>query len=197
MPLPDHVETTSERSAAMKGRPWLRLRPGQAGRACDDPAMLYAFTDGSTRGSYAAVLVQAGRTVKEECRWRPPTRTRNVGAEWDGFVLGLELAPPRARLTIVVDLLWIHAQLIDVRRTLDDEIVEKLERAKALISRKTLDLTLVHHDGHQTDASDFTRWNARADELCDAKAREHAAPAKKGPTRTTKKKATPKRRERT
>jgi hypothetical protein len=180
MPLPDHVETTSERSAAMKGRPWLRLR---AGRACDDPRSVYAFTDGSTRGSYAAVLVQRGALLKEEARWRPPTPTRNVGAEWDGFVLGLELAPPKAKLTIVVDLLWIHAQLIDVRRTLDAEIVEKLERARALISKKTLELTLVHHDGHQTDDSDFTRWNARADELCDARAREHAAPKKKAPKR--------------
>ena len=183
MPLLDHVETTSERSAAMKGRPWLRLR---AGRACDDPATLYAFTDGSTRGSYAAVLVQAGRAVKEECRWRPPTPTRNVGAEWDAFVLGLELAPPRARLTIVVDLLWIHAQLIDVRRTLDAELVEKLERARALVSKKQLELTLVHHDGHQTDDSDFTRWNARADALCDAKAREHAPAKTKAPPKGTR-----------
>ena len=125
--------------------------------------------------------------MQEECRWRPPTPTRNVGAEWDAFVLGLWLAPPRARLTIVVDLLWIHAQLIDVRRTLDAEIVEKLERARALISKKTLELTLVHHDGHQTDASDFTRWNARADALCDAKARENAPPAKKTPTKGKRK----------
>jgi hypothetical protein len=168
MSLPDHVETTSERSAAIKGRPWLRLR---ASRACDDPAMLYAFTDGATRGSYAAVLVRPGGSVQEECRWRPPTRTRNVGAEWDGFVLGLELAPPGARLTVVVDLLWVHAQLIGVRRTVDPEIVEKLAQAKAIVEAKRLDLVLVHHDGHQKDASDFTRWNARSDALCDAKAR--------------------------
>lgn len=190
MPLPDHVETTSERSAGMKNRPWLKLR---ASRACDDPAQVYAFTDGSTRGSYAAVLVRAG-VAQEEARWSPPTKTRNVGAEWSGFVLGLELAPPRVKLTVVVDLLWIHAQLIDVRATKEPEIVEKLARAKALIAEKQLELTLVHHDGHQTDASDFTRWNARADELCDAKAKEQApgatkpppskeAPAKKAPAK--------------
>jgi hypothetical protein len=167
VPLPDHVETTSERSAGMKNRPWLRLR---ASRACDEPGMIYAFTDGATRGSYAAVLVRGGELLKEECRWRAPTRTRNVGAEWDGFLLGLELAPAKAKLTVVVDLLWIHAQLIGVRNTIDEEIVEKLERAKATIASKRLDLALVHHDGHQTDASDFTRWNARADALCAARA---------------------------
>jgi hypothetical protein len=185
MALPDHVETTSERSAGMKNRPWLRLR---ASRACDDPTMLYAFADGSTRGSYAAVLVRPGGAIQEEARWRPPTRTRNVGAEWDGFLLGLELAPPGAKLTIVVDLLWIHAQLIDVRATHDAEIQEKLARAKALISEKRLALTLVHHDGHQEDASDFTRWNARADALCDAKAREQAPGATKPPAAAKSKK---------
>jgi hypothetical protein len=113
MPLPDHVLTTSERSAAIKGRPWLRLLRE---RRCLEG--LYMFTDGSTLGSYAAVLVNpATGRVEEAARWRPPTKTRNVGAEWDGLVLGLELLPVRARATMVVDLLWIHAQLIGVRRT--------------------------------------------------------------------------------
>jgi hypothetical protein len=168
MPLPDHVWTTSERSAGMKGRPWLRFR--EARTCCE--ADIYIFTDGSTKGSYAAVVVDArGQVIAEECRWRAPTKTRNVGAEWDAFVLGLELAPPGVRLTIVVDLLWIHAQLIGVRKTHEPEIVEKLERARRLIDEKRLDLVLVHHDGHQEDASDFTRWNARADALCTAKAK--------------------------
>lgn len=172
MPLPDHVWTTSPRSAGMKGRPWLRYREA---RACCEPG-LFVFSDGSTKGSYAAVLVDAaGRLVREEVRWRAPTKTRNVGAEWDAFVLGLELGPADAKLTAVVDLLWVHAQLIGVRRTLEPEIVEKLERARRLIEEKRLELVLVHHDGHQEDASDFTRWNARADELCSAKARAKGA----------------------
>jgi hypothetical protein len=156
MPLPDHVLTTSERSAAIKGRPWLRLLRE---RRCLEG--LYMFTDGSTLGSYAAVLVNpATGRVEEAARWRPPTKTRNVGAEWDGLVLGLELLPVRARATMVVDLLWIHAQLIGVRRTVHAEIIEK-----------ELGLVLVHHDGHQADASDFTRGNARADASCAEAAR--------------------------
>lgn len=175
MPLPDHVETTSERSAAIAGRPWLRLR---SERRCVD--RLHVFTDGSTLGSYAAVLVDpATGRAEEAARWRAPTRTRNVGAEWDGFVLGLELLPPRSRATVVVDLLWIHAQLIGVRRTVDEEIVAKLERARRLIEEKRLDLELVHHDGHQTDASDYTRWNTRADALCAQAAAAHAPPKKR------------------
>ena len=171
MAIPDHVLTTSERSAAIKGRPWLRLLRE---RRCREG--LYVFTDGSTLGSYAAVLVNAATDgVDEAARWRPPTKTRNVGAEWDGFILGLELLPVKAHATMVVDLLWIHAQLIGVRRTLDAEIVDKLARARQLIEEKELELVLVHHDGHQADASDFTRWNARADALCAEAARRCGA----------------------
>ena len=167
MPLPDHILTTSERAAAIKGRPWLRLLRE---RRCLEG--VYVFSDGSTLGSYAAVLVDpATNRVEEASRWRRPTKTRNVGAEWDGFVLGLGLLPVKARATMVVDLLWIHAQLIGVRRTVDAEIVEKLARARQLIEEKQLELVLVHHDGHQADASDFTRWNARADASCAAAAR--------------------------
>jgi hypothetical protein len=167
MPLPDHVLTTSERSVAIKGRPWLKLLRE---RRC--LGGLYVFTDGSTLGSYAAVLVdRATGRVDEAARWRPPTETRNVGAEWDGFILGLELLPVKASATMVVDLLWIHAQLIGVRRTVHAEIVEKLARARQLIEDKELELVLVHHDGHQADASDFSRWNARADASCAAAAR--------------------------
>jgi hypothetical protein len=167
MALPDHVWTTSERSAAIKGRPWLKLLRE---RRC--LGGLYVFTDGSTLGSYAAVLVDpATDRVEEAARWRPPTETRNVGAEWDGFILGLELLPVKARATMVVDLLWIHAQLIGVRRTVHAEIVEKLARARQLIEEKELELVLVHHDGHQADASDFSRWNARADASCAEAAR--------------------------
>jgi hypothetical protein len=159
--LPQHIETTSERSAAIKGRPWLRFRRD---RSCCEG--LHVFTDGSTLGSYAAVLVDPTGRVEESSRWRQPTRTRNVGAEWDGFLLGLELLPEKTRATIVVDLLWIHAQLIGVRRTIDDEIVKKLNEARRLIEEKQFELVLVHHDGHQKDASDFPRWNAHADALC-------------------------------
>lgn len=166
-PLPDHVETTSERSAAMKGRPWLRFR---SERSCRQG--LHVFTDGSTLGSYAAVLVDpATGRVEEASRWREPTPTRNIGAEWDGFLLGLELLTEKTRATVVVDLLWIHAQLIGVRRTIDAEILTKLGKARRLIDEKELELVLVHHDGHQRDASDFTRWNARADALCAEAAR--------------------------
>lgn len=168
MAFPDHVWTTSERSAGMKGRPWLRYR---AGRDCVEPR-IYAFTDGSSRGSYAAVLVHPGGSSEQQVHWREPTKTRNVGAEWDAFVLGLEMSPKAARLTSVVDLLWIHAQLIGVRDTIEPEIVQKLERAKRLIETRELDLVLVHHDGHQKDASDFTKWNAVADRLCSSMADE-------------------------
>lgn len=159
----------------MKGRPWLRLLRE---RRCAEG--LYLFTDGSSLGGHAAVLVDpATGEVEERSRWRAPTKTRNVGAEWNGFVLGLELLPERSRATIVVDLLWIHAQLIGVRRTIEPEIVKKLARARRLIEEKALELALVHHDGHQSDDSDFTRWNTRADALCAAAKARPARPKRR------------------
>ena len=59
--------------------------------------------------------------------------------------------------------------------TVHAEIVEKLARTRQVIEERGLDLVLVHHDGHQADASDFTRWNARADASCAEAARQRGA----------------------
>lgn len=176
MPLPDHVLTTSQRSAGMNGRPWLRF---QRRRFCGD-GRWHIFTDGSSKGAYAAVVVgPAGDVQLELSEWRQPTKTRNIGGEWNGLLLGLRAAPEHGRVTIVCDLLWVHAQLIGVRKTVEPETQTQLAVAHRLIADKHLDVVLIHHDGHQKDDSDFTRWNVLADTLCAKKNKEieAAAPA--------------------
>lgn len=169
MPLPDHVLTTSLRSAGMKGRPWLKF---QERRSCDD-GRWHIFTDGSSKGSYAAVIVNpAGVVANKLVEWRPPTHTRNIGGEWNGLLLGLRASPRGGRVAIVTDLLWVHAQLIGVRQTIEPETQAQLAVAHRLVHELGLDVILIHHDGHQKDESDYTRWNTLADSLCRAENKE-------------------------
>ncbi len=176
MPLPDHVLTTSERSAGMSGRPWLKFSER---RSCDD-GRWHIFTDGSSKGAYAAVVVNpAGVVAHELVEWKEPTHTSNVGGEWNGLLLGLRASPESGRVAIVVDLLWVHAQLIGVRQTIEPETQEQLAEAHRLVHELKLDVVLIHHDGHQKDNSDFTRWNTRADALCATKNKEMVPPKAK------------------
>ncbi len=168
------VQTTSRESFEKPGRShWLDYREG---RSCNDPKCLYVFTDGSSLGSYAAVFVTVerdGLKTLERVKWSPPTSTRNMGAEWRGLVLALSHAPSDARLVVVSDLLWIGATLVGARQVRDAELVALATEAKALIAECGLDVTFVHHEGHQEDESHFTRFNAMSDELCKEEAKKH------------------------
>ena len=164
--LPDHVLTTSPKSFGKNGRQWLRLTNDRELRA----GLWHVFTDGSSLGSRAAVVVSPDGEVTRHSEWEPPTKTRNIGTEWEGLLLGLRAAPHGVRLVIVVDLLWVHAQLVGCRRTLEPETKIQLAEAKRLVDYKRLDLVLIHHEGHQEDDSAFTRWNVEADRLCTEKA---------------------------
>lgn len=171
-----HVLTTSHESATKKGRSsWLSFLPA---RDCLDRSSLYVFTDGSSEGSFAAIFVDPSdpkSSTEEHVEFRPPTETRNMGAEWNGLVLGLERAPRGTKLVVVSDLLWLGAWMVGKRKAEHPEVVAALARAKLLIQEKGLDVRFVHHEGHQKDDSSFTRWNCRADELCKKKAKEVVA----------------------
>lgn len=166
------VLTTSRESAGKKGRShWLDFL---LSRGCTDRSSIYVFTDGSSSGSFAAVFVcptHQETALEEHARFKPPTETRNMGAEWNGLLLGLELAPKGEKLVVVSDLLWLGAWLVGARRAEHPEVVAAIARAKALVAERELEVRLVHHEGHQRDRSDFTRWNRRADELCKAATR--------------------------
>ncbi len=173
MTIQPRVQTTSRDSFEKKGRShWLDFRES---RSCDDPKSLYVFTDGSSLGSYATVFVSVepgGLKTLERVKWSPPTSTKNMGAEWRGMILALSHAPSDAKLIVVSDLLWLCAWLVGARKAEDPEIVGLLAEAKTLVNECNLDVTLVHHEGHQKgDPSDFTRFNTRADELCKEEAK--------------------------
>lgn len=172
----DRVFTTSLESAKKKGRSaWLSYLPA---RACLDRSSLYAFTDGSSKGSYAAVFVDpsAPDVAREEfVEFEPPTSTRNMGAEWRGLLLALRMSPEGIRLVVVSDLLWLGAWMVGVRNAEHPETIEFIDAAKQVIENRGLAVRFVHHGGHQDDDSHFTRWNKRADELCRTKAKAEAA----------------------
>lgn len=163
------VFTTSRESATKKGRSsWLSYLPA---RNCLDKTSLYAFTDGSSKGSYAAVFVDpdAPDVAREEfVEFEPPTKTKNMGAE---FLLALRSSPEGIRLVVVSDLLWLGAWMVGARKAEDPEIVGLLDSSRQTIETRGLAVRFVHHEGHQDDDSHFTRWNSRADELCKAKAK--------------------------
>ena len=167
------VLTTSRESAGKKGRSsWLSFLQT---RDCLDRSSLYVFTDGSSKGSFAAIFVDPSdpkSSVEEHVEFKAPTETRNMGAEWNGLLLGLERAPRGTKLVVVSDLLWLGAWMVGKRGAEHPEVVAALERANLLIHENGLEVRFVHHEGHQKDESQFTRWNCRADELCKEKAKE-------------------------
>jgi hypothetical protein len=178
------VLTTSHESATKKGRAgWLDFLPS---RSCADKSAIYVFTDGSSKGSYAAVIVDPSDPLassEEHTEFREPTDTANMGAEWKGLLLGLEHAPRGTGIVLVSDLLWLGAWIVGARNAEHPETISGIARAKELVLERGLELRLVHHEGHQKDDSHFTRWNRRADELCKAKAKEAAKAAKEAAAR--------------
>ena len=132
----------------------------------EDLADLYGFTDGSSTGSYAAVLIDKEGRISEHSRHVPQSQTRNVAAEIMAVGLALNFAPRGSRVVIVSDYmgtgLWLHGcygfKCADSTR--------RIRLLLHLIAARKLSVDFIHHRGHQADQSDFTIYNNRADELC-------------------------------
>ena len=129
---------------------------------------LYVFTDGSSLGGYGAVIVTRDRATKLAGH-QAVTSTRNVGAELNGFLLGLENAPPNSEIVVVSDYLGVAAWMTGHWKIKDSEVRAKIERAMAIAEERDLLLSFIHHAGHQRDDSAFTWWNSVADRLCDGR----------------------------
>lgn len=157
------AESTQLSTAKGKYSKWVAHRASRDA----DPAMTWIFTDGSTTGRHAAVIVHKGGGVIQRLTGRAPrTSTRNVGAELNGMLLGLRHAPRGERVVVVSDYLGIAAWMTGNWKINDPEVRSKVEKAKAIIEDRGLTASFVHHAGHQSDASDFTRYNCEADALC-------------------------------
>lgn len=157
------METTKDSSAKQPGRRgWLRFRES---RTCTDDR-IWIFTDGSTSGWHAAKIVQPGKEVRSLCRLIPMTATRNVGAELNGFLLGIKHAPEGSHVTVVSDFLNIGAWMVGAYNVNGEEVAEKIARAHEIIESSRLTVSFCHHGGHQKDHSHFTHFNNGADVLC-------------------------------
>lgn len=161
------VETTNERTSTLKGREWVKYRPCR--KAAHD-GRTWVFSDGSSTGFHSAVIVHdRGKVVRRLTRLRGPDHTRNVGAELDGALLGLEHCAPGSKVVLVSDFLGVAAWFTGAWSVRDQAVADRVVEARTIVTEKKLSLTFVHHAGHQRDDSDLTRWNAEADRLCSGK----------------------------
>ena len=159
------VETTNPASAERAYRkPWIFLRTDRS--MTEDKT--WVFTDGSSSGWHAAKIVRPGIDVRSLCRFREPTRIRNVGAELNGFLLGLKHVEEHSTVVAVVDFLNVAAWMTGAYEIKDPEVREKIERGHRIVKENGLRLSFIHHAGHQKDSSHFTHFNDLADKLCTA-----------------------------
>jgi len=142
---------------------WVRFRQS---RECSADRV-WIFTDGGVKGKtagFGAVIVEG--TDAQFLQGRVPlTSTRNVGAELNGFLLGLRNVREGAEVTVVSDYLGIAAWMTGNWQIKDGEVRNAVSEAKQLIADKGLLVSFCHHKGHQKDESDFTKWNNYADRL--------------------------------
>lgn len=139
---------------------WIRLRKS---RGCDEDRT-WIFTDGSSLGGFAAVILR-GEEMLTVSDWRKPTPTKNIAAELNALVLGLREAQRGEKITVVSDYLGVAAWMTSNWKMKDQEVRTIVESAKDIVKSLELDVRYIHHGSHQTDDSDFTKMNNLVDKL--------------------------------
>ncbi len=139
---------------------WIRLRKS---RGCDEDRT-WIFTDGSSLGGFAAVILR-GEEMLTSADWKEPTPTKNIAAELNALVLGLREAKQGESVTIVSDYLGVAAWMTSNWKIKDQEVARIIKTAKTIVENLELDVRYIHHGSHQTDNSDFTRMNNLVDKL--------------------------------
>ena len=171
------VESTSKKTCSVPHQAkWVSFRESrscfqtaidQLGELAEDREQLtYAFTDGSSLGGFGCVLVRP-QDQESLSRWKKPDASRNVGAELEGFLLALDYAREGENLLIVSDYLGVAAWMTGNWKIKKEEVRWRIEKAKQIIEDKALMVRYCHHGGHQSDDSDFTRYNTLADRLAE------------------------------
>jgi len=169
------VQSTCPKTA---GTPWRKTRLRRDRRVTEAEWETYnmvAFTDGSSTGSYAAVL----RTVGLMTNWREyfvrhpdATPAKNVTAEVLGVALALKHVPERSRVLVVTDYIGTAHWLDGTFSLRCPFTLVCLRMILRLMLKRQLKVTMVHHRGHQKDPSQFTTYNNRADKLAGVDARK-------------------------
>lgn len=169
--MKDWMETTNPHTANVTyKKPWLRLRTDKSVK----PGSVWLFTDGSSTGWHAASLLVPGKYVRQIAKFAAKTPSRNIAAELNAAILGLErCGSGDGPVCVVHDYLGVGAWTIGAWKINNDEVREKVEKIKKIITDQKLDVSFIHHPGHLDkgkfkDDSEFTRWNCSTDRLCTA-----------------------------
>lgn len=174
------VQTTQAKTAtASQYSGHVRLRKGDRAKVVHNEGnRTWVFTDGASRGSFAAVVLRKDqRPIEVSRHWgKEALAQANVTAEIMGVVLGLKNATPDSKVTVVSDYIGTGCWLAGKWRIKNLDGMFRLRLLARVIRRRKLRVTFVHHKGHQTDDSEFTFWNNRADQLCEIAAEGEPSP---------------------
>lgn len=160
------AESTSEKTCKIPHQAkWIAFRESRACHVNGVP-LTYAFTDGSSLGGFGCIIVRP-QEQESLSRWKKPDASRNVGAELEGFLLALNYAREGENLLVVSDYLGVAAWMTGNWKIRREEVRWRIELARQIIEEKGLTVRYCHHAGHQSDDSDFTRYNTVADRLAE------------------------------
>jgi hypothetical protein len=167
------METTDLKTFKNYDPSWLKFRQDRH----MTPDRLWLSVDGATSGWHAAVIFVPNQYYRLLCKFAPFHPTRNIAAELNALLLGLENTPSNSKVTVIQDFIGCASWTIGAWNINSEAVLERVTKACKLIEEKNLDINFVHHAGHQNKKkkdrpvcnSDFTYWNVVADELCEAK----------------------------
>lgn len=151
---------------------WLKFRKDRSVKS----DAIYIFSDGSSSGWHGAVIIDPGKTIRYRSSFEE-TPNRNINAEFNGAILGLEAIVPNSKINLIHDLLGLGAWIIGAWKINKPAVKQKTDQIKNIIKDKNLDVSWVHHAGHQNKKkgerpicnSQFTHYNCQADQLCGSK----------------------------
>ena len=160
------VQSTSKKTA--KTYAWVKARSRSSMAVKPRGNRVWVFTDGASKGGYAAVLVTKTNLI--ECsRFMEPERLpmNNVTAEMMAVALGLRNCPLESEAWVVSDYLGTEGWLSENYKIKKADALLRLRLIVRIKRQQRVSMRFIHHGGHQSDPSDFTHLNNRADELCE------------------------------
>ncbi len=176
--MDDHLcadlQTTHTKTArATQYARYIRLREDMSVTFDHEPLVAWCFTDGATRGAYAALVITKDgiREYKKRVP-RDSLAQRNVTAEMMGVALALTRCPPSRRVYVVSDYLGTGCWLNGKWKIKNADALQKLRFMSLLINKRDLDVVFIHTKGHTDGDNDFVRYNNRADQLCEEALRD-------------------------
>lgn len=155
------VRATYEREASVRRRA-VGFKPDRE----IDSSDTWMFTDGSSKGWQALVVLRPGQDARLVAR-PAPIEARNVGAEVAALVSALDATRPGEHVAIVSDFLWSIYYVLGWHRVENSLLRDQVAAARAILAeRRPASVRFIHIKGHEKDDSTLGRWNDVADRLC-------------------------------